>query len=503
MEHLIDQIAEKASKHKIIPFIGAGCSTPMLHVDWDSLVKKMKAEISSQCEGHLEIAQDFVDKRGKKSLCNFLQDYLTIEEFEDEKGYSYLALLAMGIKLIYTTNQDNVMEQCMKKYGRPYRKIVSLEDLGVAEPGDSLYIKFHGDLSIPESVVFAKNDYNHRMSLNDYFLDIKIRADLLGKSLLFIGYSFRDDNVKQIFQELHHAFRCKLPKSYLIAYIPSEELETVCLEYGIEYIAPLRIFPNLSYNEAFEKYLYQLVEKTFSLKTTSEIGSIFRPNTPSAKRVLSGMEIGLLSQMLDKEELTTAIGKFRAKLDHTIIPKDYEEEIIKLFCEMCRRCENNDQIMELNGAAFNLFLNKKESRLDVYVHLMAIGNRHTKQGSMDWYHVTMPSMPREYDIVFVAMAIDILRNWGDAITDDYREFISQRVDHSKDLNELSKEEQRYVKEQLDYAWEGKTTYEHPLKRQNRIRKAGYQFPGFAKDYDSIMKSMMSSLPKEFTTPYEE
>ncbi|OLN28957.1 hypothetical protein DSOL_3768 [Desulfosporosinus metallidurans] len=34
----------------------------------------------------------------------------------------------------------------------------------------------------------------------------------------------------------------------------------------------------------------------------------------------------------------------------------------------------------------------------------------------------MSGMPRKYDIVFVAIAIDIIRSWGDVITNDYREF---------------------------------------------------------------------------------
>jgi len=43
---LIDEIAVKISKHKTIPFIGAGCSAPMLNVDWDGIVTKMKKENS-------------------------------------------------------------------------------------------------------------------------------------------------------------------------------------------------------------------------------------------------------------------------------------------------------------------------------------------------------------------------------------------------------------------------------------------------------------------------
>lgn len=499
---LIDEIATKIAKHKIIPFVGAGCSAPILNIDWDGIVSKMKSELSSESDGHLEIAQDFVEKRGKEALCHFLNQYFSIEKFDDEKGYSYLALMSMGIKLIYTTNQDNVFETCMKKYGRAYRKIVKLDDLASAEPGDNLFVKFHGDLSIPDSVVFAKSDYGKRMETSNYFLDIKIRADLLGKSLLFVGYSFRDDNVRLIFKELMNAFQGELPKSYLIAYKPSEELERVCSEFSIECISPTDVFKGYNEKEAFEKYLYELVEKAFLLKTESEIENLFYSKTPPMSRVINSLEIEILKNILSKEDLTVAIKKFRAKIDRTLIPKDLEEEAVLMFCEMCRRCDNNN-INELHGAAHNLILSEKKSRLEVYIHLMAIGNRYIRRGSMDIYHVTMSGMPEQYGIVLIAMAIEKLKVWGDEITDVFREFITRIVDYSVDYNELSEDERKYVKEQLDYAWKTQTTYEHPLKRQKRLLELGHPIPRSGRNFDSIMESMMSSLPKTFRAPYEE
>lgn len=292
--YLINEIAAKISKHKIIPFIGAGCSIPMLKIDWDGIIKEMKSKLSCDLEGHLEIAQDFADKYGKKALCDFLSDYFVVEDFEDETGYSYMALISMGIKLIYTTNQDNVMEMCMAKYGRTFRRIITLDDLAESEPGDSLYIKFHGDLSLPDSIVFTKNDYENRMGMSNHFLDIKIRSDLLGKSLLFIGYSFRDDIIRLIFKELQHAFRGLLPKSYLIAYRHSEELQKICSEYDVEYIAPSLIFKNKSDSQTFEKFLYELVEKAFAHKTKSEIDNLFYPKTPPVNRVINSIEVKVL-----------------------------------------------------------------------------------------------------------------------------------------------------------------------------------------------------------------
>ena len=142
----INLIAEKASKFKLIPFLGAGCSILHLSYGWDNLVNEMKEEVNSNSLSNLGIAQDYLEQKGKQGLCEFLERRLLIQEFEDEKGYADLAIMNLGMNVIYTTNQDNVMEKCLEKYGRQYKKITNLEDLSESIPGEVLYIKFHGDL---------------------------------------------------------------------------------------------------------------------------------------------------------------------------------------------------------------------------------------------------------------------------------------------------------------------------------------------------------------------
>lgn len=54
--------------------------------------------------------------------------------------------------------------------------------------GESLLVKFHGDTSVPDSLVFGTRSYQARMANEDnHPLDIKLRSDLLGKRLMFLG----------------------------------------------------------------------------------------------------------------------------------------------------------------------------------------------------------------------------------------------------------------------------------------------------------------------------
>jgi hypothetical protein len=58
-------------------------------------------------------------------------------------------------------------------------------------------------------------------------MDLKLRSDLFGRAVLFIGYSFRDINIAYLFQTVNEMFQ-KLPNSfsgrraYIIVQNPSD-----------------------------------------------------------------------------------------------------------------------------------------------------------------------------------------------------------------------------------------------------------------------------------------
>jgi hypothetical protein len=35
--HIIDELSKLASNHKLVPFLGSGCSKSHLNIDWDSI----------------------------------------------------------------------------------------------------------------------------------------------------------------------------------------------------------------------------------------------------------------------------------------------------------------------------------------------------------------------------------------------------------------------------------------------------------------------------------
>lgn len=500
---ILNELAELASKHKLVPFLGAGCSASQLNYDWDKIIDELREDIDSNIEDHLEVAQRYVELHGKDQLCNFLEDRFLIETFDDSKGCTNLAIMSLGLGVVYTTNQDNVMEKCFQKYGRTYSKIVELEDLGNSTPGDKLYFKFHGDLSKCDSVVFSTEDYTKRIDDEDNFLNIRLRADLLAKSLLFVGYSLRDENIKLILEELTTAFKNKLPPAYMIAWEYSAELEELCNNHGIELIDPLKVFPDSKDNsEAFDRFLRNLVEKTFFLKEDME-SELLRSAVPITNRVVCKFEVDSLQKIVEEKDFDESCKKFRAIMDLSHVPEDFEPIVIDIFKKLSIKCSNSHESDDLNDAGFALLLSPK-SQYNALIYLMATANVRDRIdtfnpniGGITGINGTKP----ELYVISIPDAIRFIIDNDNPITDAFRANVSKWIDQSVDIENFNHDDRLSIKEWVDKAWEGCTTLEHPLKRKKPLK--GVDSPFKARSAEEIFRSMMGKLPKTGNRPFEE
>ena len=72
-------------------------------------------------------------------------------------------------------------------------------------------------------------------------LDLKLRADVLGSSVLFIGYSLSDINIRLLFYKLSkmwsgQSLQSVRPKSYLFSHRPNPVDEEILRHRGIEMV---------------------------------------------------------------------------------------------------------------------------------------------------------------------------------------------------------------------------------------------------------------------------
>jgi hypothetical protein len=494
---IIEEIAELTAQRKLLPFLGAGCSKAALNCDWDSIIQDMKVKVTVSDMGHLNIAQAYVDEYGKDGLCQFLKQYLHVSFFDETKNYCHISIMCSGAHVIYTTNQDNVMEHCMKHFGRKFRSVIRLSDLIDSYPDECLYIKFHGDLSVPESVVFTTEDYQGRMQEQNNFLDIRLRADLLGRQLLFVGYSFRDPNIQDLFIRLQEIAGGSLPSSYLIAYSATDSFKRDCEAYNIKVVVPQELFPGLSTQIAFETFLTEWNRLTFEKFTLNDVHDIFHPSREVCIRMLAPIECKLLEETLPGMSVIEAIRKFRGLVDAANIPASIQERIANVFFSLCQRCKTEEEADNLNGASFNLRLTDPKLVFMQAAHVLALANVFKRHGLISLYYVTMPNgFPEHIGVLIGATSIELLVKWNRPISAYFQEVLLNIADYSNSYDSFGDQATTYCSKQYNFAWsQHKTTLENPLKRQKRLNAPLKKF--VETDYNKIKKDMLQTLPFEF------
>ncbi|MES2837279.1 MAG: SIR2 family protein [Bacteroidota bacterium] len=214
----IQEIIQGICEFKVIPFFGSGMSSKFGIKTWEKLIELLKTELNSTTTDYLDVAQEYQDKFGREKLIETIKSETGQTDFKDEDLGVHYEVLAMNPPIIYTTNWDVAIETAANKIKRNYFKISSLSDITEAPHYSNIIVKFHGDFESPENIVFSRSDYQNRLSIQ-HPLDILFRTHILGKKVLFLGYSFSDENIDFIFNKHKELYgTALLPKSYIIAF---------------------------------------------------------------------------------------------------------------------------------------------------------------------------------------------------------------------------------------------------------------------------------------------
>jgi hypothetical protein len=91
-------------------------------------------------------------------------------------------------------------------HGNEFVKVCNARDVARAREDVTQIVKFHGDFDDDDSLVLTETDYYDRLSF-DSPLDIKFRADALGRPILFIGYSLSDLNIRLLLHRLWQTWK--------------------------------------------------------------------------------------------------------------------------------------------------------------------------------------------------------------------------------------------------------------------------------------------------------
>jgi hypothetical protein len=263
---ILERLVSDFGKRRLLLFAGAGLSKNLGLPSWSELIDHLATELDFDREvfkglgSYPMLAQFYKHTAGSlDTLISWMRLNWLADSIDLAGSECHRLITHAKFPVIYTTNYDHWLERSHEYWGKPYDRIVTGPDIVRAELDSTHIVKFHGDLDLPNTMVLTESDYFDRLSF-EHELDIKLRADMQQYSLLFIGYSLADPNIRLILHRLAK-FREKLrdPHADLCSYIflGSENIvETALLRrWHIEPIISRELDQGIALKEFLEELL--------------------------------------------------------------------------------------------------------------------------------------------------------------------------------------------------------------------------------------------------------
>ena len=219
----IRMLRDKTNIEKLIVFVGAGVSCNVEGMpSWSDLIIKMAKAINhSKCATCRKRESDC--KNGLDFCAPFSADeYLKIPQYlynENKDLYNQIlrdniehsldidaplsnAILDLIPAHIITTNYDRLIEICQNIQVDNYDVVVRDKDL-LSSNKKRHIIKMHGDMANPETIVLKEADYL-QYSQNHVLIEMFVKSLLADHTILFLGYSMNDYNIKLIISWINY-----------------------------------------------------------------------------------------------------------------------------------------------------------------------------------------------------------------------------------------------------------------------------------------------------------
>lgn len=253
-EKELKEIAEASRNNKLVFFIGAGFSklseTELTKIpSWGELIDELKEDLGHPAESdYLKIAQLYYLKYGQHAYINKVKKSIV----DLDPSNSHGDLFSLKPKYIITTNWDDLLEKTTKKIGLAYDVISSDEDLAQSQL-DKKIIKMHGDFK-QHNFVFKEDDY---LQYNQNFplIENYIKGIFSTCTVVFLGYSYSDYNLKQIVSWITNISK-STPKKYLLQRDFDEAQSLYLKNHGVSLLTSYeKINTHTELHDAFFKNL--------------------------------------------------------------------------------------------------------------------------------------------------------------------------------------------------------------------------------------------------------
>ena len=207
-------IQAAANKNRLVVFVGAGTSIPSGMPSWSKAVEKIREHLSDKNYDNdfLRVPQYYYNEHGKNNYVELMREIFKYGKNLYPRDIHH-KILKFRTKYIITTNYDHLLEQALSEENQVFDVVSHDKDLAYGT-ADRKIIKMHGDFE-HDNFVLKEEDYL-RYSYSFRLIETYIKALIAGNVVLFLGYSFNDPDLKQIFTWVKEILGSDRPQSYIV-----------------------------------------------------------------------------------------------------------------------------------------------------------------------------------------------------------------------------------------------------------------------------------------------
>lgn len=215
-----EELMDELLAGRLVVFAGAGISTENPNIFKNSFYETIKAELKEESSiSFPELMSRFCNSQpnGRVKLMQRIKhrfDYChQFRELYNESVNFHQELSSFPmITDIITTNWDDFFERECNAV-----PMVTPKDFAFINLDDRKVFKIHGSISNYGSIVATSEDYESCYeSLNSGVLGSSLKSLLVSKTVLFVGYSFRDQDFERIYNFLQSELEDVMPHSYVV-----------------------------------------------------------------------------------------------------------------------------------------------------------------------------------------------------------------------------------------------------------------------------------------------
>ena len=204
---------------KVVVFAGAGVSTESRYVSSSNMYEDLSRELKVQDKNlsFPAVMSRYVERHGRTALVEYILtrlDKIAAFPAQDKLASRFHREIAVvpQVAEIVTTNWDDYFERFTQAI--PF---VTDQDFAYWNLPRRKVFKIHGSIHNVGTIIATEEDYRRRLrELQRGVMGSQLKLALATKTILFVGYSFRDDDFNQLQRYLAAQMRDLLPQSFAV-----------------------------------------------------------------------------------------------------------------------------------------------------------------------------------------------------------------------------------------------------------------------------------------------